>query len=128
MEEQSRDGSYEHKALNESKNSTYQLTQDLIDTVEINTGLKKTGKYLPSINDIVEGIKKHEKVQMLLTSGLIETSDEFKEAYEGKCRAWDSFFEDITEIGHDKSLKEDFMVHYTPPPRTLSLTTHISYC
>ena len=54
--------------------------------------VKKTRKYRPSINDIKEGIKKQEKVQMLLTSGMKEDSDDFKEAYEGKCLAWDSYF------------------------------------
>lgn len=41
---------------------------------------------------------------MLLTSGLNEKSDDFKEAYEGKCLAWESYFKDITEIDHNKSL------------------------
>ena len=39
----------------------------------------------PSINEIKTGIKKQERVQLLLTSGLEPDSDDFQEAYEGKC-------------------------------------------
>lgn len=63
----------------------------------------------PSINDILSGIKKQEKVQLLLSSGLKEESVDFKEAYKGRCLAWDSYFEHIDEIDHDKQLTHDII-------------------
>ena len=65
---------------------------------------KKTGKSYPSINEIKDGIKKQEKVQLLLTSGLHPESDEFQETNDERCAAWDSYFKDITEIEHNTEL------------------------
>ena len=66
-------------------------------------GNSMAGRY-PTINEIKEGIKKQEKVQLLLISGLHPESSDFEEAYKGKCAAWDSYFADITEIDHNKPL------------------------
>ena len=54
-----------------------------------------------------EGIKAQEKVQLQKSSGLDPTSDEFQEVYEGRCGAWDSYFDEITETDHNKELKWD---------------------
>ena len=48
------------------------------------------------------GIKTQERVQLLLTSGLDENSDEFIEAYEGRCKAWDEYFDEIPKKFKDK--------------------------
>ena len=54
-----------------------------------------------------EGIKAQEKVQLQKSSGLDPTSDEFQEVYDGKCEAWDSYFDEITETDHNKVLSWD---------------------
>ena len=66
--------------------------------------MKKYNRDLPTINEICEGIKKQERVQLQLKSGLDLASDIFQKAYEGKCLAWDSYFSEITEIDHHTPL------------------------
>ena len=70
----------------------------------------------PTINEIKEGIKKQEKVQLLLTSGLHPESGDFEEAYEGKCAAWDSYFADITDYDHNEPLNDELL--YSPTSQT----------
>ena len=58
----------------------------------------------PTVNQVRAGIKEQEFVQLLKTSGLDPKRKEFKEAYEGRCQAWDSHFDEITDIDHDAPL------------------------
>ena len=88
-----------------NKGEYNKLGYDWIDKIYEKEG---EGRW-PSINEIVSGIKKQERVQMQLRSGMNPTSDEFLEAYEGKCEAWDSYFEHITEIDHDEELTYDIL-------------------
>ena len=49
---------------------------------------------------------------LYLTSGLDENSKEFIEAYEGRCKAWDEYFDEIPKKFKDKDGKE--YDHNTP--------------
>ena len=44
------------------------------------------------------GLKEQEKVQLLLTSGLNPSSEEFHEALEGLNEAWESYFAELPKI------------------------------
>mgnify|MGYP000067639644 CR=1 FL=1 len=59
---------------------------------------KKNGEKYPSLNQILSGLKEQEKVQLLLTSGLNPSSEEFHEALEGLNEAWESYFEELGPI------------------------------
>ena len=58
----------------------------------------KTKTGFPSLNQILSGLKEQEKVQLLLTSGLHPSSEEFHEALEGLQEAWESYFEELGPI------------------------------
>ena len=59
---------------------------------------KKNGEKEPSLNQILSGLKEQEKVQLLLTSGLNPSSEEFHEALEGQYEAWESYFQELGPI------------------------------
>ena len=50
---------------------------------------------MPSLTQILSGLKEQEKVQQLLTSGLNPSSEEFHEALEGLQEAWESYFDEL---------------------------------
>ena len=58
----------------------------------------KYKQYYPSLTQILSGLKEQEKVQLLLTSGLNPSSEEFHEALEGLNEAWESYFEELGDI------------------------------
>ena len=41
------------------------------------------------------GILDQERVQLLESSGLDASSKEFQDAYEGRCEAWNSYFDEL---------------------------------
>ena len=51
--------------------------------------------FYPSLTQILSGLKEQEKVQLLLTSGLNPSSEEFHEALEGLNEAWESYFDEL---------------------------------
>ena len=65
----------------------------------------------PTLNTILKGIKEHEKVQLQKTSGPDPASKEFQEAYEGKCEAWDSYFDEISDFGKITDFDHDAEIH-----------------
>ena len=58
---------------------------------------EKNSRKWPTVNQMRDGIKKQERVQLLLSSKLDENSKEFIEAYKGKCKAWDEYFDEIPQ-------------------------------
>ena len=66
---------------------------------------EKNNRKNPTLNDIREGLKKQEYVQLLKSSRLDPSSEQFKQAYDGKCQAWDAIFNEITDKPHDQELE-----------------------
>jgi len=60
------------------------------------------------------GLKEQEKVQLLLTSGLNPSSEEFHEALEGLNEAWESYFDELPKTGIDYWGEESEIDHNTP--------------
>ena len=59
---------------------------------------KKNNYNYPSLAQILLGLKEQQRVQLLLTSGLNPSSEEFHEALEGLNEAWESYFEELPKI------------------------------
>ena len=58
---------------------------------------KKYGK-LPTLTQILLGLKEEERKQLTLTSGLHPSSEEFHDALQGLQEAWESYFEELGPI------------------------------
>ena len=71
----------------------------------------KNNENNPTLNEIREGIKKQQYVQLLKTSNLDPSSESFKVAYEGKCKAWDAIFDEITDTNHDEVLTDSILLN-----------------
>ena len=61
--------------------------------------------FFPSINEMIDGIKKEEKKNFLQTSGLDENSKEFKQALANLHQVWDDIFADFPEAERDVRIK-----------------------
>ena len=56
------------------------------------------------MNQIIAGLKAHEKVMLARTSCLDPSSEIFQLSYEGLCRGWDSYFSELTNTDFDTPL------------------------
>jgi len=66
----------------------------------------------PTVNQIITGLKAHERVMLAKTSCLDPSSQIFQLSYEGLCRGWDSYFSELTDTDFDTPLDDDIL--YNP--------------
>jgi len=52
-------------------------------------------RFYPTVNQIITGLKAHERVMLAKTSCLDPSSQIFQLSYEGLCRGWDSYFSEL---------------------------------
>ena len=76
---------------------------------------KKNNNRYPTLNEIITGFKEQEKVQMQKANPSLDpSSEQFKKAYDTKCKGWDSYFEELVdatfEVEEDDSDEEDYGV------------------
>ena len=67
-------------------------------------------------------------MQLLLTSGLNPSSEEFHEALEGLNEAWESYFDELPKTGIDYWGEESEIDHNTPLPLEILISPDHPVC
>ena len=85
---------------------------------------KKNDCKMPTVNQIITGLKAHERVMLAKTSCLDPSSQIFQLSYEGLCRGWDSYFSELTDTDFDNPL-DDYTVLWNPDHEVSQLLLYL---